>query len=49
MHYEIWDAHGNIMATSDTWDGIMGQYNRCRKATKEPIHLEKIIDEEEEK
>lgn len=47
MHYEIKDPRGNVIATCDDWSALMKEFKVQRKATKEPLHLEKVEDEDE--
>ena len=47
MRYEIHNEKGDVLASSETWQGIMESYNPCRKASETHISIVKIEDEEE--
>ena len=46
MHYEI-TINGIAIDTAYTWSELMQKYRARRKATKEPVLLEKVEDEDE--
>lgn len=45
MHYEVKDMQGNVITVTDNWSELMSEYSIQRKATEEPLHLEKVEDE----
>ncbi len=47
MHYEIRGENGKVLVVAATWDELMKKYNPCRKASKTPIKLEKVEEEDE--
>ena len=47
MHYELIDQKGNVIDTATDWSEFMRKFGAARKVYKEPIHLEKVEDEDE--
>lgn len=46
MYYEICDCKGNVIDTATDWSELMDKYSAARKATREPLHLEKVEEED---
>ena len=46
MHYEI-QVNGNVIDTAKDFFELMEKYKVQRKKTSEPLHLEKVEDEDE--
>ena len=46
MDYEI-SINGEVIATTDDWSALMQKYKVLRKKTKQPLHLEKVEEEDE--
>lgn len=47
MHYEIQDQKGNVIDIATDWQEFIQKYKAAHFATKEPLHLEKVEDEDE--
>ncbi len=46
MHYEI-SVNGKVIETTGDWSELMQKYKVLRKEIRQPLHLEKVEDEDE--